>query len=128
MEYIHSEEAPRAIGPYAQAARAGEFLFCSGQIGLDPVKGEMVAGGIQEETRRAILNVEAVLKSAGCGLCDVVKTDVYLVDIAEFPEMNKVYAELFKEHTPARATVAVTALPKNARVEITCVAFTPSHS
>lgn len=128
MKYIHSDLAPQAVGPYAQAVHAGAFVFCSGQIGLDPAKGELVAGGVREETKRAILNIEAVLKSAGLGLSDVVKTDVYLVHMDDFPEMNTVYETYFKDHTPARATVAVTALPKNAQVEIACVAFYPSHT
>jgi len=119
---ISSARAPAAVGPYSQAIRAGGFVFVSGQIGVDPAAGALVAGGIGEETRRALLNVEGILGSAGLHLADVVKTTVYLIDIEEWPDMNVVYAEFFPANPPARAAVAVRALPKGARVEIEAVA------
>lgn len=123
MEYIQTDRAPQAIGPYAQAVRVGEYVFCSGQIGLDPKTGALVTGGIQAETKQVLLNIEAVLQEASLTLSAVVKIDVYLVRPEHFAEMNAVYADFFKEHTPARATVFVSSLPKNALVEIACVAY-----
>lgn len=124
MKYISTNQAPKAIGPYSQAVHAGAFVFCSGQIGLDPITGDMVAGEVEEQTERAMLNLKAILECAGLGLQDIVKTEVYLTNIADdFAGMNRVYAELFKEHAPARATVGVAQLPRNALVEISCVAF-----
>jgi len=119
---ITSATAPRALGPYAQAVAAGDLVFCSGQVGLDPVSGRLVAGGIEAETARACENVAAVLAAAGLGLADVVKTTVYLADLAEFAAMNAVYARHFPAPHPARATVQVAALPAGARVEIEAIA------
>ena len=119
---IASDAAPRAIGPYAQAVAAGDLVFCSGQVGLDPANGSLVPGGIAAETARALDNLAAVLSAAGLGLDDVVKTTVYLLDLAEFPAMNEVYARYFRAPYPARATVGVAALPAGARVEIEAVA------
>ena len=120
---ITSAHAPAAVGPYSQAVEAGGFVFCSGQIPLDPKTGEMVAGGIAAATERVILNLQAVLAEAGAGLRDVVKTTVFLSDINDFAAMNEVYARFFGESLPARATVQAAKLPKGSLVEIEAVAF-----
>ena len=115
--------APRAIGPYSQAMAWGDLVFCSGQIALDPQSGEMVGGGdVRSETRRVLENLRQVLLAAGSAPELVLKTTVYLVDMADFGQFNEVYAEFFPASPPARATVAVAALPKGARVEIEAVA------
>jgi 2-iminobutanoate/2-iminopropanoate deaminase len=119
---VASDQAPRAIGPYSQAVEAGGFLFCAGQIALDPGTGGLVEGGIEAETERVLKNLEAVLAAAGRRTGDVVKTTVYLVDLGDFPKMNEVYGRFFPRDPPARATVQVAALPKGARVEIEAVA------
>ena len=119
---ISSELAPRAIGPYSQAVRAGGWLFCSGQIPLDPVSGELVSGGISEQTEQVMANLREVLKAAGLGFDQVVKTTIYLADLADFTVVNEIYGRFFPEFPPARATVQVAALPKGARVEIDAIA------
>ena len=119
---IASAAAPRALGPYSQAVEAGGFVFCSGQVGLDPATGKLVGGGIASEAARVFDNLSAVLAAAGLGLADVVKTTVYLVDLGEFAAMNEVYARYFAVPYPARATVQVAALPAGARVEIEAIA------
>ncbi len=119
---ITSEKAPRAVGPYSIAMRAGKQVFTAGQIGLDPQTGELVAGGIEAETRQALVNLKHILEAAGCRLEDVVKTTVFLRDMADFASMNAVYAEFFVQNPPARTTIAVAALPKGARVEIEAIA------
>ncbi len=121
-KYISTPGAPSAIGPYSQAVSAGDFLFCSGQIPLDPVSGEIVAG-IKEGTARVIKNLQEVLSAAGLDLSDIVKTTVYLTDMKDFSEMNEVYGEFFGESRPARACVQVSALPKGVSVEIEAVAY-----
>ncbi len=122
-EIVTTDRAPRAIGPYSQAVvAAGGWIFCSGQIPLDPATGAVVAGGIAEQTRRVLENLRAVLEAAGASLADVVKTTVYLKDLGEFQAMNETYARFFPERPPARATVEVARLPKDVRVEIDCVA------
>ena len=121
-ERITSERAPRALGPYAPAVRAGELVFCAGQIGLDPATGKLVPGGVAAETARACENLAAVLAAAGLGLADVVKTTVYVADLAEFATVNEVYGRYFPAPHPARATVQVAALPAGARVEIEAIA------
>jgi 2-iminobutanoate/2-iminopropanoate deaminase len=121
-DIIRTGEAPAAIGPYSQGVRCGGFLFCSGQIPLDPATGKMVEGGIAEQTERVLRNLEAVLAAGGAALSSVVKTTVYLVDLGEFPEMNAVYGKFFPVDPPARATVEVSKLPAGARVEIEAVA------
>lgn len=121
-ESIRTEQAPQAIGPYSQAIRAGDLLFLSGQVGLDPVTGAMVEGGLEAETTRALQNLEAVLRAAGAGLDRVVRTTVFLVDLGEFAAMNAIYARAFGENRPARSTVQVSALPRGARVEIDAIA------
>ena len=122
IETVATSGAPRAIGPYSQALRAGGFLFTAGQVGFDPTTGELVDGGIAEQTRQVLQNIRAILEAGGSGLAQVVKTTVFLVDMADFAAMNEVYAEVFGAHRPARSTVAVAALPRGARVEIEAVA------
>jgi 2-iminobutanoate/2-iminopropanoate deaminase len=122
---VATEGAPAAIGPYSQAVRVGGLAFTSGQIGLDPASGHLVVGGVGAETERALANVRAILSAAGGGLDRVVKTTVYLADLADFGEMNAAYARVFAEvggPPPARATVGGCALPLGARVEIEAVA------
>ena len=122
MEAISSSDAPKAIGPYSQAVRAGNMVFLSGQIPLDPRSGEMVVGEIEKETNRVLDNLAAVLRAAGLGFEHVVRTTIYLVELADFPKVNETYAKRFSGTFPARATVQVTALPKGARVEIDAIA------
>jgi len=122
IETVATSGAPRAIGPYSQALRAGGFLFTAGQVGFDPTTGELVDGGIAEQTRQVLQNIRAILEAGGSGLAQVVKTTVFLVDMADFAAMNEVYADVFGTHRPARSTVAVAALPRGARVEIEAVA------
>jgi 2-iminobutanoate/2-iminopropanoate deaminase len=126
IAFTSTPNAPRAIGPYSQAVRANGFLFTAGQVGFDPATGELVDGGITEQTERVLQNIRAILESAGLDMASVVKTTVYLVDMAEFAAMNVVYASAFGEHRPARSTVAVAALPRGARVEIDATAVLPS--
>ena len=121
-ETVETAGAPAAIGPYSQAIREGAFLFCSGQIPLDPSTGKMVEGGIEVQTERVLRNLEAVLSAGGGSLASVVKTTVYLADLGDFPAMNAVYGKFFPQDPPARATVEVTKLPAGARVEIDAVA------
>jgi 2-iminobutanoate/2-iminopropanoate deaminase len=122
LDFIATAGAPKAIGPYSQAVIANGFLFTAGQVALDPSKGELVAGGIAEQTTRAMENLRAILTEAGSDLSQVVKTTVFLVDMADFSAMNEVYARAFGNHRPARSTVAVAALPRGARVEIEVIA------
>lgn len=122
MKIIATDQAPAAIGPYSQAVQAGGLVFCSGQIPLDPVSGELIAGDIRLETRRVMENLRGVLEAAGCGFAQVVRTTIYLVDMADFPAVNEVYGGYFADKKPARATVAVAALPRGARVEIDALA------
>lgn len=120
---IATRSAPAAIGPYAQAMRAGDLVFCSGQIGLDPESGELVAGGAVAECRQAMENLRAVLAAAGLSLADVVKTTIYLTDLGVFTAVNEVYGGYFSEPYPARATVGVATLPRGASVEIEAIAL-----
>ena len=126
FKLIDTSEAPAAIGPYSQAVVAGEWVFASGQITLDPSTGEVVEGGVAEQTDRVMNNLAAVLGEAAGSLNHVVKTTVYLADMATFGEMNEVYARHFGDHRPARATVEAGALPKNVAVEIDLIARIPS--
>lgn len=119
---IATTHAPRAIGPYSQAVSAGPWLFLSGQIGLDPATGALVGGGVVAEARRALENLCAVLEAAGAPRDSVVRTTIYLVDLADFAAVNDVYAEFFSAPFPARVTVGVAALPRGARVEIAAIA------
>ncbi len=114
MRAIETADAPRPVGPYAQAIEAGDFVFCAGQVGLDPATGRLVAGGIAAETEQALANLAAVLAAAGLGLDAVVKTTVYVTDLREWPAVNAAYARRFTAPYPARATVAVAALPAGA--------------
>ena len=122
-QVIHTDKAPKAIGPYSQAIRVGDFVFCAGQAGLDPATGNLVSGGIEVETRRVLQNLAAVLEAAGTSFSRVVKTTVFLLDMNEFAKMNAVYAEFFPTNPPARSTVQVARLPKDARVEIEVIAL-----
>ncbi|HZD58747.1 MAG TPA: RidA family protein [Anaerolineales bacterium] len=122
-QVIRTDKAPQAIGPYSLGVRVGELMFSAGQIGIDPQSGEVVSGGIEAETRQALLNLQAVLEAAGASLGNVVKTTVFLRDINEFGRMNGVYAEFFTEKPPARSAVQVAALPRGVAVEIEAVAL-----
>jgi len=119
---LTSSTAPKAVGPYSLGIRSGGFLFLSGQLGLDPDSGRFVEGGVEAQTRQALLNIKNVLQDAGSDLSDVVKTSVFLSDIADFPKMNAVYAEFFGNDPPARSTMEVGALPKLGLVEIEVIA------
>ena len=122
---ITTADAPAPVGPYNQAVQAGEWLYCSGQIPLDPATGEMVGGGdVEAETRQVLRNLKAVLSAAGTEAAKVVRTTVYLVDLADFQAVNAIYAEMFGSGvSPARACVQVAALPKGSKVEIDCIAW-----
>jgi 2-iminobutanoate/2-iminopropanoate deaminase len=119
---IQTGKAPAAIGPYSQAIDGGGTIFCSGQIGLEPATGMLVDGGIEAETRRALDNIREVLGAAELGLEDVVKITIFLLDLGDFDIVNRVYGEHFNAPYPARATVGVAALPRNARIEIEAIA------
>ena len=119
---IATEGAPKAIGPYSQAIRSGDLIFLSGQIPLHPGTGELVRGTIEEEVTRVLDNIRAVLEASGAGLDDVVRTTVFLADMADFQAMNAVYAKVFGDARPARSTVQVAGLPRGARVEIDVIA------
>ena len=122
MKVLHSDHAPKALGPYSQAIEVNGFVFTSGQIPIDPATDKFVEGGIKEQTRQSLTNIQNVLKEAGIDLSHVVKTTVFLSDMDNFAEMNEVYAEFFLQPFPARSAVAVKTLPKGALVEIECVA------
>ena len=122
-EIVATGNAPQAIGPYSQAVKRSGLVFCSGQIPLDPATGLVIAGGIAEQTTRVLENLKAVLEAAGAGLDSVVKTTVFVKDLAEFGAMNEVYAKYFGAGAPARSTVEVARLPKDVKVEIEAIAF-----
>ena len=122
---IQTDKAPQAIGPYSQGMIAGGFIFCSGQIPIDPRTGALVEGGIEEQTRQVLKNLSAVLEAAGSSLDDAVKCTVFLQDMNDFQAMNKVYAEFFKPPAPARAAVQVARLPRDVKIEIECIAAKP---
>jgi 2-iminobutanoate/2-iminopropanoate deaminase len=122
LRSVSSPGAPKAIGPYSQAITSNGLLFTAGQVALDPSTGQLVAGGIAEQTARALENLSAVLAAAGTDLSQVVKTTVFLVDMADFSAMNEVYGRAFGDHRPARSTVAVAGLPRGALVEIEVIA------
>ena len=119
---IASRDAPGAVGPYSQAIAAGGFLFCAGQIPLDPQTGELAGEGIRLQAARSLENLGAVLKANGMGFSHVVKTTVFLIDLADFAAMNEVYAKYFPELPPARSTIQVSALPRGSRIEIEAIA------
>lgn len=121
-DIIATDRAPQAIGPYSQAVRAGNLIFASGQIPIDPATGEFVAGGIAEQTDQVLRNLTAVFEAAGVGLKQVVKTTVFLLDMDDFTVMNEVYGRFFGQQPPARATVQAARLPRDARVEIEAIA------
>jgi 2-iminobutanoate/2-iminopropanoate deaminase len=123
MEVIHTDKAPNAIGPYEQAIKANGFVYTAGQIGLEPASGELVAGGVEEQARRVLDNVTAVLEAAGSSWGQVVKTTIYLNDMADFAAVNAVYEGYLGGSKPARTTVAVAGLPKGALVEVDVVAL-----
>lgn len=125
-ETISTENAPGAIGPYSQAVKAGNMVFCSGQIPIDPATGEFVSSDVAEQTTQVLKNLSAVLEAAGTNLNNVVKTTVFLADMNDFTAMNEIYAEFFSENKPARATVQAARLPRDARVEIECIALVES--
>lgn len=122
MKAVNSLSAPAAIGPYSQAIDAGDFVFLSGQVPIDPATGDLVPGDITAQTERVLDNLGAVLEAAGVSFADVVKTTIYLMDFNDFQTVNGVYAKRFKDAPPARATVQVSALPKGARIEIDAIA------
>lgn len=119
---INTAEAPAAIGPYSQAVASGDLVFLSGQIGLDPASGQLVAGGTEAETERVLANLDAVLAAAGLTFDHIVRTTIYLVDLGDFAKVNELYGKRFSAPYPARATVGVAALPRGARVEIDAIA------
>ena len=121
-EVVSTQDAPGAIGPYSQAIKTNGLVFCSGQIPIDPATNEFAATDVEGQTEQVIKNLEAVLKAAGSSLNNVVKTTVFLADMGDFAAMNAVYAKYFSDNKPARATVQAARLPKDARVEIECIA------
>jgi 2-iminobutanoate/2-iminopropanoate deaminase len=123
---ISTSEAPAAVGPYSQAIRVGSTVYCAGQIPLDPNSGQIVSGGIETQTRRVLDNIGAVLRAEGLTLDEVVKTTIFLMDLADFQIVNEIYATYFKQQPPARSTVQVAGLPKGARVEIEVIAVADS--
>jgi 2-iminobutanoate/2-iminopropanoate deaminase len=122
-EVIRTTDAPRAIGPYSQAIKVNGMVFASGQIPLDPETQQIIEGDISKQTERVLRNLEGVLRAAGSSLAQVIKTTVFLVDISEFPMMNEVYGRFFSENHPARSTIGVARLPRDARVEIDVIAL-----
>lgn len=123
MDFVSTDHAPKAIGPYSQATITDGLIFTAGQIALDPATGEIVAGGVTEQTERVFANLRAILEAAGADLGAVVKATVFLTDMNDFKAMNAVYAEAFGDHRPARSTVAVAALPRGVAVEIDVIAW-----
>ena len=122
MKVVNTNKAPKAIGPYSQAIEANGLIITSGQLPIDPATGEFAPGGIKEQTRQSLKNAKAILEEAGIGLGNVMKTTVFLSDMNDFAAMNEVYAEFFSEPFPARSAIAVKTLPKNALVEVECIA------
>ena len=122
MKVINTDKAPAAIGPYSQAIEAGNMVFASGQLPIDPATGAFAEGGVKEQTRQSLTNAKYILEEAGADLAHVVKTTVFLSDMDNFGAMNEVYAEFFSQPFPARSAVAVKTLPKGALVEVECIA------
>jgi len=125
MHFHHTDSAPKAIGPYSQSVETDGWLYTSGQIALDPATGDLIGGGFEAQARQVLENLRHVLASAGCTFKDVVKAAVFVVDLADFPKLNALYAEAMGDHRPARSTIQVAALPKGALVEIDFVAKVP---
>ncbi|MES0371763.1 MAG: Rid family detoxifying hydrolase [Mariprofundaceae bacterium] len=123
IQIIHSDQAPKAVGPYSQAMQHGGMLYTSGQIGLDPQAGVLVGEGVEAQAEQVMKNLSAVLEAAGAGVSDIIKVNIYLTDMADFPLVNVLYADWLGEHRPARATVAVAALPLAAKVEMDLIAM-----
>jgi 2-iminobutanoate/2-iminopropanoate deaminase len=123
LSAVSTEAAPKALGPYSQAIRAGQFLFVSGQVPIDPATGQIVEGTIGDQTRRAFENISAILEAGGASLQQVVRTTVYLADLSDFPAMNEVYATFFNPPQPARSTIQAARLPREARIEVDVIAF-----
>jgi 2-iminobutanoate/2-iminopropanoate deaminase len=122
---IHTEKAPKAIGPYSQAIRTDSMIYTAGQTGLDPISGELIGNTVEEQTRQVLTNLQNVVEAAGSTFAHVVKTTVFLKNMDDFSKMNAIYAEFFGENPPARSTVAVAALPKGGLVEIEAIALIP---
>jgi len=122
MDFIHSDEAPKAIGPYSQAIKAGNVIYTSGQVSLDPKTGELVTGDFNAQARRVFENLKAVLRAGGADFRNVAKASVFLTDLGNFQALNAIYAEYFGDHKPARTTVQVAGLPKGAALEIDLIA------
>lgn len=122
MKAINTDKAPATIGPYSQAIHAGKLVFVSGQLPVNPATGNFAEGGIKELTRQSLTNMKHILEAEGLKMSQVVKTTVFLADMADFAEMNEVYAEFFSKPFPARSAIAIKTLPKNARVEVECIA------
>jgi len=120
--FIHSDQAPKAVGPYSQAVRCDNVLYLSGQIGLIPDTGKLAGDGLKSQAVQVMHNLEAVLHEAGAATSDIIKAGIYLTDMSDFPELNQLYADWLGEHRPARATVAVSALPLGARIEMDLIA------
>jgi len=122
MDFLHSDDAPKAIGPYSQAVKAGNVIYTSGQVSLDPKSGELVTGDFAAQARRVFENLKAVLHAGGADFRNVAKATVFLTDLANFQTLNSIYAEYFGDHKPARTTVQVAGLPRGAEVEIDLIA------
>ena len=122
IKSIHTEKAPKVVGPYSQAVGIGDWIFCSGQIGMDPKSGELVSG-IEKQTEQALKNLKAVLKEAGSDEGSVLKTTIFITDMKNYATVNEIYGKVFKDHKPARSTVGVASLPKGALVEIEAIAI-----
>lgn len=123
LSAVSSGSAPKALGPYSQAIRAGQFLFVSGQVPIDPATDELVPGGIDEQTRRVFQNIGEVLRAGGASFAQVARTTVYLADLGDFAAMNEIYATFFTPPQPARSTIQAAKLPRNARIEVDVIAF-----
>ena len=120
---VSTEGAPKALGPYSQAIRAGQLLFVAGQVPIDPATNELVTGSIADQTHRVLTNIGAILSAGGCSFAQVVRTTVYLADLADFSAMNEVYATFFTAPQPARSTIQAARLPRDARIEVDVIAF-----
>jgi 2-iminobutanoate/2-iminopropanoate deaminase len=126
MRFLHTDSAPKAIGPYSQAVAIDGWLYTSGQVGMDPATGELVEGGFEAQARQVFENLRQVLASSGCTFADVVRVGVFVVDLGNFPKLNAIYAEVMGDHRPARTTIQVAALPKAGMVEMDLVARIPT--
>lgn len=122
---INTEAAPAPVGPYSQAVQAGPFLFCSGQIAIDPRTNQVMLGTVQEQTELVMKNIEGVLKAAGASWQNIVKTTIFLTDMQDFPKVNEIYGRYFPENPPARSTIAVAGLPKGVNVEVEVTVYIP---